>query len=174
MATTATPSDIARALFNGVFGERDLDPDRYWSSRSVNHFVATGETVRGGEELAAWFRRLFASVPDWSIEVENVLDDADRTAVVQWHATGTFDGEPFQGIVATGRRIDLRGVDVIRCDADGKVEENTVYYDGAEFARQVGLLPARGSSADRAMLSAFNTATRVRRSLGPQLLNARE
>jgi steroid delta-isomerase-like uncharacterized protein len=174
MATTVRPSEIARAAFRGVFEERDLDPDRYWTPRSVNHFLPTGETVRGGDELAAWFRRLFASAPDWRIEVENALDDGDRTAVVQWHGTGTFDGEPFQGIVATGRPVDLRGVDVVRYDADGKVEENTIYYDGAEFARQVGLLPARGSSADRAMLSAFNAATRVRRSLGPQLSALRE
>ena len=161
--TATTPSELARANFQGVFDERDLDhPERYWSDRSTNHFLATGETVRGSAELVEWFRKLFAAAPDWRIEIENVLDDGDRQAVVQWRGTGTFDGGPFQGIDATGRHVELRGVDVVRFDADGKVEDNTIYYDGAEFARQVGMLPPRGSSADRALLAAFNAATRVK------------
>jgi hypothetical protein len=36
------------------------------------------------------------------------------------------------------------------------------HNDGAEFARQIGMLPARGSRADRAMLATFNTATRAK------------
>jgi steroid delta-isomerase-like uncharacterized protein len=164
MTETATmPSELARAAFRGVFEERDLDhPERFWSDRSTNHFLATGETVRGRGELVEWFRRLFASAPDWRIEIENVLDDGDRQAVVQWRGSGTFDGAPFQGIAPTGRRIELRGVDVVRFDADGKVEDNTIYYDGAEFARQIGMLPPQGSAADRAMLATFNAATRVK------------
>lgn len=161
--TATTPSKLARAAFHGVFEERDLEhAERFWTDRSTNYFLATGETVRGRAELVEWFRRLFASAPDWRIEVENVLDDGDRQAVVQWRATGTFDGEPFQGIEPTGRRIELRGVDVVRFDTDGKVEDNTIYYDGAEFARQLGLLPPRGSGGDRAMLAIFNAATRVK------------
>jgi steroid delta-isomerase-like uncharacterized protein len=161
--TATTPSDLARAAFRGVFDDRDLDhPERFWSDRSSNHFLATGETVRGRAELVRWFRGLFAAAPDWHIEVENVLDDGDRQAVVQWRGSGTFDGAPFQGIGPAGRRVELRGVDVIRFDADGTVEENTIYYDGAEFARQHGMLPPRGSNADRAMLAAFNAATRAK------------
>jgi steroid delta-isomerase-like uncharacterized protein len=164
MSETATmPSQLARAAFHGVFEERDLDhPERFWSDRSTNHFLATGETVRGRGELVEWFRRFFASAPDWRIEIENVLDDGDRQAVVQWRGSGTFDGAPFQGIEPTGRRVELRGVDVVRFDADGRVEDNTIYYDGAEFARQIGMLPARGSRADRAMLASFNAATRAK------------
>ena len=66
------------------------------------------------------------------------------------------------GIEPNGRRIDIRGVDVIRLDADGKVDTNTVYYDGAEFARQVGMLPRRDSALDRLSLTGFNAVTRLR------------
>jgi hypothetical protein len=37
------------------------------------------------------------------------------------------------------------------------------WYDGATFARQVGMLPTAGSAADRATLAAFNAAARLRR-----------
>src|SRR4051794_9921139 len=54
--TATTPSELARAAFRGVFDERDLDhPERFWSDRSTNHFLATGETVRGRAELVGWF-----------------------------------------------------------------------------------------------------------------------
>jgi hypothetical protein len=34
---------------------------------------------------------------------------------------------------------------------DRRVAANAIYYDGLSFARQVGLLPAAGSLADRMM-----------------------
>src|SRR4051812_50064023 len=167
-ATSGTLSERVREIFHAIFDERDLsDPYRYWTDESVDYFLAAGRTVRGAHDLAQWFRDLFAAVPDWKLEIENTVDDGDRQVVVQWHATGTFNGsEPFLGIEPNGRRIDMRAVDVIKLDADGKGDTNTVYYDGAEFARQLGMLPPRDSAADRAMLAAFNGATKLRRRLG--------
>ena len=43
---------------------------------------------------------------------------------------------------------------------------NTAYYDGASFARQVGMLPSEGSGAERAMKGAFNAVTKMRRRVG--------
>jgi steroid delta-isomerase-like uncharacterized protein len=163
---TRTPSELARESFRVLFEERDLsDPYRFWTDDSVDHFLAAGETVRGAHALTAYFKDLFEAVPDWSVEIENCFDDGERQAIVQWRGGGTFTGKPFMGIEPTGRRLDLRAVDVFRFDADGKVESNTVYYDGAEFARQIGMLPARDSAADRAMLAAFNAGTRLKRRL---------
>jgi steroid delta-isomerase-like uncharacterized protein len=165
--TTQTPSEAVREVFRALFEDRDLsDPSRYWTDDSVDHFIAAGRSVRGADDLAQWFRDLFAAVPDWKLEIENIFDDGDRQVTVQWHATGTMNGSsPFLGIQPNGRRIDLRAVDVIKLDANGKVDTNTVYYDGAEFARQLGMLPPRDGAADRAMLAAFNGATKLRRRL---------
>ena len=164
--TSESLSQRAREIFSAIFYERDLsDPYRYWTDDSVDHFLAAGRSVRGAQALAQWFRDVFAAMPDWSLSVENVVDDGSHSVVVQWHATATFDGAPFLGIEPTGRRLDIRGCDVIVVDDDFKVVTNTVYYDGAEFARQVGLLPPRDSAADRAMLGAFNGLTKLRRRL---------
>ena len=103
-----------------------------------------------------------AAFPDWNLEVEQVFDDGDAHAIVQWSATATFEGTPWQGIEPSGSKLTLRGVDVITLDADGIVVENTVYYDGIAFARQVGMLPRQDSAADRAMLATFNAAMKAR------------
>jgi len=93
------------------------------------------------------------------------------TAMVQWHATGTFSGGKYQGIEPTGKHVEIRGVDVMEI-TDGRVVRDTIYYDGASFARQIGMLPRSGSGVDKAILSVFNTVTRLRRAarpIGPDL-----
>ena len=164
---TRTPSQIAREAFRVLFEERDLsDPHRLWSDDSVDHFLAAGDSVRGAKALAEWFRGLFAAVPDFRMEIENVFDDGDRQATVQWRGTGTLNGSsPFLGIEPNGRRVEIRGVDVMRFDGGGKLEENTIYYDGAQFARDIGMLPPRDSAADRMTLAAFNAKTRLAKRL---------
>jgi steroid delta-isomerase-like uncharacterized protein len=164
MTTVAarTPEQVARAVFQAVAAR---DPDAIVACGApdyVDDFVAIGE-FRGREAVRGFFRELFAAFPDFAMTVDRIVAD-DDSAVVQWHAVGTFTGGSFLGIRATGRPVDLRGVDVLEV-ADGLVRHNTIYYDGATFARQVGLLPGQGSRGDRYLLSAFNAATTIRRRL---------
>jgi steroid delta-isomerase-like uncharacterized protein len=155
-AATRTPADVARATFDAV-SRKDLDGIVATGVPGyVDDFVAIGE-IRGHEAVRAFFRELFAAFPDFTMTVDRVVAD-DTSAAVQWHAAGTFTGGPFQGIAPTGRRVDIRGVDVMEI-ADGLIQHNTIYYDGATFARQIGLLPGLGSRADQALLAAFNAKT---------------
>ena len=71
-------------------------------------------------------------------------------------------GRSVHGVEPTGRRIDIRGLDLLEIE-EGEIVSNTAYYDGASFARQVGMLPAEGSGAERAMKGAFNAFTKMRR-----------
>ena len=157
-AATRTPADVARAAFDAVSGK---DPDGIVATGApgyVEDFVAIGE-IRGHDAVRAFFRELFVAFPDFTMTVDRIVAD-DTAAVVQWHAAGTFTGGPFQGIAPTGRRVEIRGVDVMEI-ADGLIQHNTIYSDGATVARQIGLLPGRGSRADQAMLAAFNAKTTV-------------
>jgi steroid delta-isomerase-like uncharacterized protein len=163
--TAAALEERARDLFRRLFDERDLtDPGWYWADGLVARLHTLDRTVRGPDGMADFFTHLFAAVPDFAMEVEEVLAH-EHGATIRWRATGTFDGAPWMGIEATGARIDLPGVDVMRFDAGGRVVDNVIYYDGATFARQIGMLPKRDSAADRAMLRAFNAATKAKRRL---------
>jgi steroid delta-isomerase-like uncharacterized protein len=157
-AATRTPADVARAAFDAVSRK---DPDGIVATGApgfVDDFVAIGE-MRGHDAVRAFFSELFAAFPDFTMTLGRIVAD-DTAAVVQWHAAGTFTGGPFQGIAPTGRRVEIRGVDVMEI-ADGLIQYSTIYYDGATFARQIGLLPALGSRADQALLAAFNAKTTV-------------
>ena len=162
---TRSPGQLARESFEALFDRKDFEAVRqFWTEDSVDHFLALGIAVRGPAKLEGFFRELFAAVPDHRMSIENIVED-DRHAIVQWTGSGTFTGEPFQGIEPTGNSISLRGCDVIRFSPEGKLEENTVYYDGAEFARQIGMFPPRDSAVDRGMTQAFNAVTALRRRL---------
>ncbi len=157
---TLTPAEVARATFAAVTRKDPGGIVAVGAPGYVDDFVAIGE-IRGHDAIRGFFSELFAAFPDFETVVDKVIAD-ETSAVVQWHATGTFTGGPFQGIVPTGRRVEFRGVDVMQI-ANGLIQYNTIYYDGAGFARQIGMLPSRGSRADRILLSAFNAKSRLSR-----------
>ena len=155
-----TPEERTREAFD-MLNRHDLSKaSEVWGPDTVDDFVAVG-AYRGTEAIADFFRGMMAALPDFSIEVERILADGQFTTV-QWHARGTFSGGPFLGIEPTGRAVDFRGVDVMEWSEEGPLVHNTIYYDGAEFARQIGMLPPRDSAGDRAITGAFNAVTKVR------------
>jgi steroid delta-isomerase-like uncharacterized protein len=163
----APPSDLReRALWIfGLLDRHDLSrAAEIWKPDAVDYFLAVGP-YRGRDAIVGFFEEMFAAFPDFRIQVEDVVVDGRRVAV-RWTAGGTFDGAPFLGVDATGNHVELRGIDFLVMAEDGLVVENTIYYDGAGFARQIGMLPAQGSTADRVMTVAFNALTRLRQLLG--------
>lgn len=155
---TRAPEDVARGVFEAV-SSHNLDLlSQMVTPDAVDDYVAIGE-FRGPDAIRGFFAEMIAAFPDFSITIDRMVS-AGPTVVVQWHVSGTFTGGAFQGIHATGRRVELRGVDVMEI-ADGKVQHDTIYFDGAAMARQIGMLPRRDSPADRAILAAFNARTRV-------------
>jgi steroid delta-isomerase-like uncharacterized protein len=155
----AAPEEVARGVFARVSARDAAGVVELTHPDVVYEFVAIGE-FHGRSEVRGFFQSVFAAFPDFDIPIDLVVVAGD-IATVQWHATGTFTGQPFQGIAATGRAAYIRGVDVMEV-VDGLIRRNTVYYDGAAFAREVGLLPAQGSRTVRALLSTFNAVTRLR------------
>jgi steroid delta-isomerase-like uncharacterized protein len=132
----------------------------HWSEDGVADIVPYG-VLRGKAEILSFFRALFAALPDLETKAERVAATA-HLAAVEWRMGGHFTGAPFMDLEPTGRRVDIRGVDLLEIE-DGQIVSNAAYYDGAAFARQVGMLPSEGSGADRAMKGAFNAVTRLRK-----------
>jgi steroid delta-isomerase-like uncharacterized protein len=125
------------------------------------HWSVPYGILRGKPEIQSFFRSLFAALPDLETTVERVAATA-HVAAVEWRMAGHFTGAPFMDLEPTGRRVDIRGVDLLEIE-DGQIVSNAAYYDGASFARQVGMLPSEGSGADRALKGAFNAVTRLRK-----------
>jgi hydroxyacylglutathione hydrolase len=114
------------------------------------------------EEIAAYFRSLWAAFPDFRLEVTDLLADGNQAAV-HWRATGTFAGsETFQGLEPNGTRIEVDGVDLVWLK-DGKIARIEAYTDNTTIARQLGTLPPQGSPAEERLIGVMNARTRVGR-----------
>jgi steroid delta-isomerase-like uncharacterized protein len=152
----------ARSYFEAV-GRRDVEGMmEHWKEEGVVDLVPIG-ILRGVDEISSFFGEMFAAFPDAEMTVQRLAAGQNEVAV-EWRMTAHFTGAPFQGIEPTGRPVELRGVDMIEI-ADGKIVTNTAYYDGMAFARGAGLLPPQDSGAERAMRSAINAATKLRRAV---------
>ncbi len=159
----SAPADVARRIIEHLNARDIAAVEALWAEDIIEDIVAVG-TFRGKPAARGFFEELFEAFPDFYLAVERVTGD-DQTAVVQWRATGTFTGGPFQGVAANGKPVELRGVDCMEFEG-GLMRHNTAYYDGAAFARAVGLLPAQGSGPERALFGAFNAVTAIRKRLG--------
>ena len=141
------------------------DPDAivaHWREDGIDDIVAVG-VLRGRDEMRGYFATLFAAVPDSRMTVTRLVA-GEQSCAVEWRIEGTFDGAPYLGIEPTGRHVEMRGFDLFELE-DGELVTCTGYFDGASFARQIGMLPLDGSGADRAMKSAFNAMTKLRRAV---------
>ncbi len=117
--------------------------------------------------LRTYFGEVFGAFPDFTIEVLDRIE-ADGHCTVRWAATGTFAGAPFQGIEPTGARVAIEGLDLLTID-DGLIARNDAFLDGADLARQLGVLPAAGSTQEQRMTALMNRGTRVKRRIASDL-----
>jgi steroid delta-isomerase-like uncharacterized protein len=160
----ADAAAVGRAYFDAV-AAKDLDAMvDCWEPGAVDEIHGI-VSMRAPEGIREWFANTFRAVPDFQMEVLELIADADKVAV-RWHMTGTFSGDAkFEGAIPTGKSLDLTGCDVLTV-RDGKIVHNDAYMNGMQMARQLGVLPPQGSGQERAMIGAANVKTRLARKLG--------
>ena len=157
------PGRVARMYFNAV-AARDVDAMvDCWAEGGIDRLAPLNRDLRAPDEVRSFFDQTFTAIPDWHMEVLDLVA-ARNQAAVRWRATGTFCGGPFEGIEPTGSRIELEGIDLLTVE-DGKIQHNDAYYDSAQFARAVGLLPPADSKMEQRMAGAFNARTKLLGSL---------
>jgi steroid delta-isomerase-like uncharacterized protein len=155
---------VGKAYFDAV-AARDVDAmAACWEPGCVDELHGLA-SLRAPEGVKEWFANTFRAVPDFQMEVLDLIASDDKVAV-RWHMTGTFSGDArFEGAIATGEKIDITGCDVLTV-RDGKIVHNDAYMNGMQMARQLGVFPPQGSGQERAMIGAANVKTRLARRFG--------
>jgi steroid delta-isomerase-like uncharacterized protein len=149
------------ASYFEALNQHDLELAAGFLDENVVEEITGVGVMRGREEVREFFDGLMKAAPDMEVLIDRTVEDGDTT-VVQWRMNGTFTGGPlFNGVQATGGRLQLRGCDVIDV-REGKIVRNTAYQDGIELARALGMMPPQDSPAEKAMIAAFNGATKLR------------
>ena len=141
------------------------DPDAmvaHWREDGIEDIAAVG-VLRGHDELRDYLRSMFAGMPDARTTITRLVA-GESSCAVEFRIEATLEGAPFMGIEPSGKRVEIRGMDLFELE-DGKLVSNTSYFDSMSIARQIGMLPPDGSGTDRAMKSAFNAMTKMRRAI---------
>jgi steroid delta-isomerase-like uncharacterized protein len=90
----------------------------------------------GIKRLVAMFRAAF---PDLKISAEDMIADGDKVAV-RSVMRGTHKGE-FMGVPATGKRVEVSGIDIVRFEG-GKAVEHWGITDNMSMMQQLGAMPS--------------------------------
>jgi glyoxylase-like metal-dependent hydrolase (beta-lactamase superfamily II)/predicted ester cyclase len=155
---------VTRHYFEAI-GAHDLDAAvAMWADGAREHVRGQVDVV-APEGVRAFIGDLFGALPDLTVEILSTTAEDDRCAL-QWRFSGTFAGpESFGGIAPTGAPIVLEGIDLLTV-RDGLIQANDAFTDSMTFARQIGLMPPQGSTAEQGLMGAFNAKTRLTSSLG--------
>ena len=121
-----------------------VTPDVVWLDPSLP------EPARGVHEVRDFMRRSWVAFPDLRVTAGPMwLEPHGESMTWSWRMQGTHRGpiDP-PGFAATGKRIDIDGIDVWDF-AGGRLERYRAYYDMATLARQIGAMPTAGSAGER-------------------------
>lgn len=91
------------------------------------------------EGVREFFGMFMAAFPDLRFDAEDILVSGDKV-VARVRVTGTHEGE-FMGMPATGKRMNVQAIDIIRFDADGLAHEHWGVFDAMAMMQQLGLVP---------------------------------
>ncbi len=89
--------------------------------------------------VKAFFNAYITAFPDLRMHVEDVIASGDKV-VARFRATGTNTGD-FMGMPATGKSVDVQGIDIIRFGDDGKAAEHWGVFDAMAMMQQLGAIP---------------------------------
>lgn len=117
-------------------GELDAFPEVV-ADGCVDNDPAPGQGA-GPEGFKAFFTDMRSAFPDMKVEPQTMVSEGDKVAFA-YTLTATHDGE-FMGIAATGKPIEIRGMQIGRFE-DGKMVERWGSSDELGILKQIGSAP---------------------------------
>jgi steroid delta-isomerase-like uncharacterized protein len=180
-AGTRTPAETASEATPSIEWIRDFTPRwlEAWNSHEPDRLLALmsedieyrddswPKTMRGHADVREFLEAIWRAMPDMTFELLSgpYVIPGEPRAAFHWRGGGTHTGllEP-PGFAPTGRRWELDGVDFHEY-RDGRVCKLRIAFDTLSASRQLGLMPAAGGRAERALAMAQRSAARVQQAI---------
>lgn len=131
--------DLAHRFYEEVFNAGAVDRVQdFCAEEFVNHEEGPPGAPEGLEGVKFFVQSFHDGFSDVHASIEELLADGDRI-VARVRFTGTHDGD-FMGIPASGKKIDMETIDIVRV-ADGKAAEHWGVTDNMKLMQQIGAVP---------------------------------
>jgi steroid delta-isomerase-like uncharacterized protein len=143
-------ADMARKYADAMNGHDPKAFSALYADNAVAYDPFYPEPLRGRPAIEQDATSFFKGFSDLRVEVHNVLDKDDRTGAAELGFKGTHDGtlsSPQGDVPATNKKIDMRGVGVMKLNDQGQIVEERRYYDTGQMMQQLGLTGAPPSNA---------------------------
>jgi steroid delta-isomerase-like uncharacterized protein len=138
---THTPNHMRAVLTEHVEAENVHDAERvmgtYSRDNPVFEDVAAGVRYTGKDIVSENYRHLWDGFPGLRREITRWTFGED-SAVIELTLTGKHEGD-FRGIPPSGRDIEFRIIAHFQFDPEGRIAQETAYYDRLTFMQQLGL-----------------------------------
>ncbi|MEZ0373623.1 MAG: ester cyclase [Candidatus Sericytochromatia bacterium] len=137
-AATVDPKGMVMHFYDEIMTQNKLDmADKYIAMNAIDHDPMMDPKMSTLDNFKSMMKMMHAGFPDLKITVQDVIIEGDKVAV-RYRMTGTNKGD-FMGMKATGKTVDLEGVDIMRI-ADGKFVEHWGYMDSMIMMQQLGMM----------------------------------
>ncbi|MEX0800108.1 MAG: ester cyclase [Dehalococcoidia bacterium] len=134
---------MREVVLEHVEAENANDPARvvatYSETDPVFEDVPSGGRYVGGEQIVGNYRHLWDGFPGLRRQITRWTFGED-SVVIELTLSGKHEGR-FRGIGPTGRETSLRVIAHFQFDDEGRIKQETAYYDSLSFLRQLGARP---------------------------------
>lgn len=131
-------SALVKKFYAEVVNKGNVDLlDEILAENFIEHETMPGQEP-GREGVKQFFETFRTAFPDLKFDVERLIAKDDNV-VAYLTISGTNKGE-FMGMPATGKKINMKAIDIIRIK-DGKVVEHWGVTDNLAMMQQLGAVP---------------------------------
>jgi steroid delta-isomerase-like uncharacterized protein len=93
----------------------------------------------GGEQIVGNYGHLWEGFPGLTREITR-WTFGDDSVVIELTLSGKHEGK-YRGLAPTGREASLRVIAHFQFDDEGRIKQETAYYDALTMMRALGLAP---------------------------------
>ena len=138
---TLTREQMRATITEHVEAENANDPARVVATYSRNNpvfeDVPSGARFLGGGQIVGNYRHLWDGFPGLTREI-NRWTFGEDSAVIELTLRGRHEAR-FRGVPATNREMALRVIAHFQFDEEGRIQQETAYYDSLTVIRALGV-----------------------------------
>ena len=162
MLKTKIDRDQLMSDYLSAWNDRDAERiSSFFAADATYDDRGAGAVAHGRDAIREHAAKVHAAFPDLSFELVRAAHGEGFTAG-EWRSRMTHGGS-IDGLAATGKVVQSQGVDVATLNEEGEIIHLDSYYDGAAIMRDLGVLPAKGSRAEKALAAAASVPALLRR-----------
>ncbi len=128
---------VAMRVFDEIFNQGKFQvADEIYAPDFQNHGLHRSVGLKRDQEAVHAEKKAF---PDLRISVQEMVAEGDKVAVL-WTFQGTHTGSGYEGLPATGTRVELRGITIWRIVNGRIVEEWSSFSETGAYLRMLAHL----------------------------------